>query len=78
MGSISARCLIYLFIRDRLCRLRPLINPGSQLNKLNQLTEDFVTKGEIRAKKNNKIKCTAPELLMSQSFAEIVKMTLAW
>lgn len=74
MGSISARCLIYLFIRDPLCRLRPLINPGSQLNKLNQLTEDFVTKGEIRAKK----KWSAPELSMSQSFAKIVKMTLAW
>lgn len=28
-GSISARCLIYLFIRSSLRRLRPLINPCS-------------------------------------------------
>lgn len=54
MGSILARCLIYLFIRNCLCRLRPLINPGSQLKKLNQLTEDFVARGEKRSKKKKK------------------------
>lgn len=74
MGSILARSLIYLFIRNRLCRLGPLINPGSQLNKLNQLTEDFVTKGEIR-ERAKKYTGHASYLPMSQSSANILKLT---